>query len=350
MYSFFIGVFNIHRRRATITNQCSMAKQPNFSHRVWPMEKTLTRSNTHTSVPECARSLACGLVICACLSPVGLMAQTGDFCITDMFLAEDTVVVEWESTNTSVYTVQWCSNLMTEVSWSNLSDHVDMEGSVGFLSATDTVDTVRTRFYRVTRRPPPPYAHTITVDGVNDFTTNETFQTSTPGFTGFISWDADYIYFGMDGVDVSINDGTRLVLAYIGGSLGTTTGVMHNTQQPVLPFPARYHLEWTGDGTQDGLTKLYEFNGTNWELGVSGNLLPARSGNFVELRIPRADVGDPASVRMHLNMVNETFGSEWTWAAVPSVSFLDGYDPDFTRYFEFDFDSTAVPNGYSPLP
>ena len=54
MYSFFIGVFlslgvsfylrcNIHRRRATIINQCSMAKQPNFSHRVWGFRMALLK-------------------------------------------------------------------------------------------------------------------------------------------------------------------------------------------------------------------------------------------------------------------------------------------------------------------
>ena len=50
------------------------------------------------------------------------------------------------------------------------------------------------------------------------------------------------------------------------------------------------------------------------------------------------------------DMLVEGNDSDWTWAAVPSDSFVDGRDPDFHKYFEFDLaNGSKAPNSYSAL-
>jgi len=53
---------------------------------------------------------------------------------------------------------------------------------------------------------------------------------------------------------------------------------------------------------------------------------------------------------LHALLINEAAGSEWSYAAVPSTSFVDRYDPDYSHYFSFDLTSSLGPNGYTPLP
>ena len=67
------------------------------------------------------------------------------------------------------------------------------------------------------------------------------------------------------------------------------------------------------------------------------------------MRIPIASIGSPDKLKVHLNMLNATPGNEWSWGAVPSTSFVDGYDPDYIKYFEFNLKDNVMPNQYSPL-
>jgi hypothetical protein len=60
--------------------------------------------------------------------------------------------------------------------------------------------------------------------------------------------------------------------------------------------------------------------------------------------------GLSSTVSFHLSMVDDESMGEWTWDAVPSVSFVNGYNPQYTRYLEFDRFSAAAPNTYTPLP
>ncbi len=188
------------------------------------------------------------------------------------------------------------------------------------------------------------YGHTITIDGVNDFTASETFSSSSSGFSGYVSWDGSTVYVGFLGADVSANDSQRWLLVYLSGATTTTTGVTYNSQGPGLPFGAGYHLRWRSD---DLYTDLQQTDGSTWT-STTWNGSSARNGNFVELSIPAADIGAPTSLRVHLSMINETSMNEWTWAGVPDSSFADGYDPDYTHYYDFDLTASASPSSYTP--
>ena len=178
------------------------------------------------------------------------------------------------------------------------------------------------------------------------------FATTTGSpFYGYYAWDQTYLYVGAEGTDIAGGSGAsaKWLVIYIGGSPGTTLGASYGSgtpQQPTLPFDARYHVQWRMD---NGDTLASEWSGTSWSFlnwDFAGDVY--QTGTFVELRIPLADIGSPATLDVHLSMLNEASGGEWTWSGVPSTSFADGVDPDYTHYYSFDLNGLGKPTSYTP--
>jgi hypothetical protein len=191
------------------------------------------------------------------------------------------------------------------------------------------------------------YSHTITIDGEDDFSANEQFATSTPGYSAYFTWDASYLYVGIRGMDIGIGSSTEWVLLYLSGSPGTTLGITYNTQAPLLPFGAHWQISW--QATNDLSSRV--FDGTQWADAAwdfSGDAFI--NGAYLEFRVPLSELGFPTKLDVHLSMINEASHVEWTWAAVPSASISDSYNPTYTQYYEFDFSSSTAPNAYEPLP
>lgn len=191
-----------------------------------------------------------------------------------------------------------------------------------------------------------PYEHTIAIDGVDDFAASENLATTSAGYTGRVAWDDTYLYVGMEGPDVGSNSSTRWLLVYLSGPAGSTTGVSYNNQTPALPFGARWHARWRTNNT---FTQGMQWNGAQWVdamWDLAGDVF--QSGNFIELRIARADLGSPTTLDVHVTMINEVGGGEFTFAGVPSTSFLDNVDPDYTKSFEYDLAGCDAPNTYLP--
>ncbi|MBK7584589.1 MAG: Ig-like domain-containing protein [Myxococcales bacterium] len=190
------------------------------------------------------------------------------------------------------------------------------------------------------------YFHTITIDGNNDFLAGETFATSSAGYTAYVAWDDNYVYIGMKGADVQAASATKWFFAYFSGSPGSTAGVTYNTQQPTLPFSSRWHARWRTNNT---FTDAQAWSGSAWAAAswnFTGDVY--QTGTFIEMRIPQLDIGSPSILSLHLGMLNEQGGSEATYAAVPSTSFSDGYDPNYAKYLELDFSASVMPNA-SPV-
>lgn len=190
------------------------------------------------------------------------------------------------------------------------------------------------------------------LDGTNDFTADQTLPTSSAGYTGYIDWDADRVYFGMGGRDIASGDGTKWVLIYLGGTPGATNSLPYGAglglQQSTLPLQAKYHLRWKADNQYT--------NAQVWDSGTSAwkdaafKPSAVQKGQFVKLFVPRNAIDDPAKLQVHMTMLIEAAGNEWTYAGVPSTSFADGKNPKYTKYFEFDLAATNTPASYSPLP
>lgn len=194
------------------------------------------------------------------------------------------------------------------------------------------------------------YFHTIVIDGVVDFTADETLPSSTPGHTGYVAWDDAYVYLGMSSPDLGGSSSVVWMVSYLGGPMGTTSGVTYNTQQPLLPFDGRWHLRWRAS---DDFGGALEWTGAAWANPGFGPTAAsddvAASGSFVEMRVARADLGDPDVLPLHLGMLREQNLSEASWAAVPAGSYVDGYDPDYGQYLELDLLGSTVPIDHPAL-
>lgn len=199
-----------------------------------------------------------------------------------------------------------------------------------------------------------PYSHTITIDGTNDFSaTDEAFATSSTGYTGYVAWDSAYVYFGMKGPDVADTSGTRWLLAYLGTPAAASSGTMvgqpygGGVLSPMLPFAASWHFRAKSGG--DNYSSVMVHTGSWVESGFDLDGDVFRTGDFVEMRIPLGDLGNPTKLRLHLSMINEQTGGQYTFAGVPSTSFTDGIDPDYTKYFELELDGCDTPSMHTPL-
>lgn len=196
--------------------------------------------------------------------------------------------------------------------------------------------------------------HTITIDGVNDFAGNEAVA-ATSGQTWYFTWDASNFYFGINGnPDVSSGSATKWVELYIDtdpqqtplSGNGSSTGVLYNTQQPGLPFRADYHVRWK---TDNSYTNMLDWNNgtSSWTDDNTGNnnfgITKAQSGNYLEVRIPRASLGNPTAVYVAGAMLNEAPGGEFTFFMTPNNN-VEGYDANFTHYLGFNLLPNLAPN------
>lgn len=188
------------------------------------------------------------------------------------------------------------------------------------------------------------YFHTVTIDGTNDFVTaDERFDSSSAGYFGFLAWDRDTLFVGIEGADIGSGSATKWVLVYLGGTGGTTAGQTYNTQSPTLPFDAKWHVRWRADNL---FTDTQEWGGASWA-SASWNASAFQSGTFVELAIPRAELGSPATLPVHVSMINEAGGAEATFSVVPATSIAaDGYDPDYAAHLVLDLDGSTVPTAH----
>ncbi len=199
------------------------------------------------------------------------------------------------------------------------------------------------------------------VDGVNDFTPGETLETSSANYTAYVAWDAQNVYFGMSGADIGATASSqKWVLVFVDGqpgNAGTDTGPTYDclgsckpfARQSKLPFSAGFHFQYKTDGSY---TRLLEWDGNTW---ASAGFDPdvKRTGDFMELSLPRSVLGNPTTLKTHVHMIVEKPGDEWTYAASPKMSWTDGrFNPPqtMTKYFAFDLTSAKAPATFAAQP
>ena len=202
-------------------------------------------------------------------------------------------------------------------------------------------------------------AHVI--DGTNDFKSGETFVTTSPAYTSYVTYDASTVYFGMSGADVGANSASKWVLIYVDGNpavAGTTTGLDYNcgggcaSQKPLLPFNAGFHIRWKTDGSY---TNLQKATGDTWSDGGPITTF-AHQGTFFEISIPRSVLGNPSRLKVHMFMLIEQAGAEWTYAGTPAGAFTDGKAANASpggakKYLDLDLaDLATAPNAFPVKP
>jgi hypothetical protein len=196
--------------------------------------------------------------------------------------------------------------------------------------------------------PAEPYRHTITIDGVCDFTSGEVFGTTSSSRTAMTTWDGNRIYFGCLGPEIGPQPGgsqTYLVI-YLdcgSGSSGAPFGLLINTQSPGMP--AGFAPDYAVVARSDGATPLmWKWDGAQWT-NASSIFTHSAAAGYLEMSLPFSYLGGrPEDLRTVFSLVCEAAGAEWTYAGAPSNVFVDGYDPDFISYLSSNLLSSLPPN------
>ncbi|MGB9665214.1 MAG: choice-of-anchor D domain-containing protein [Ignavibacteria bacterium] len=198
--------------------------------------------------------------------------------------------------------------------------------------------------------------HTIVIDGNNDFQSDETFSTSSSGYSAYVTWDADNIYLGYSGSDIgSGQSSSKWIVFYFDTDAhldptygnGTLNAIGFNTQNWNLPFRADYMIQIRTDG---GFNALKRFNGTNWVDVTPHNMqiFDNNDSNFIEIKIPKASLSNPTKIYLLGYLLNEQSGGEWTYASFPDNSLRggDGYkNPGyFDHWYGFELTNNISPN------
>lgn len=178
--------------------------------------------------------------------------------------------------------------------------------------------------------------HTITIDGTNDFASDEDIG-GTSGTTWYFTWDSTNLYIGLTAGDVDDNNANKWLIVYIDSDpqqvptagTGTQTGILYNTQQPGLPFTANYHFRWRSNNS---FTSLEQYTGSWGNVTWGGSAF--QSGTYFEASIPWSSLGNPDQIHLVGCMINEQPFNEYTYFMVPNTN-VEGYDANFSEYYGF---------------
>lgn len=206
--------------------------------------------------------------------------------------------------------------------------------------------------------PGPAYEHTIAIDGEDDFTEVERLG-ATDGKDVSLSWDAEHLYVGIRGEDM-----TRTNLAAF-----VVVGARHHTDSPggahvpagrwfegsttLLPFHASHVFMVKSVG---GAPEPYlrEWTGVAWsERRDASALIEGQLGaEYTELAIDRAALGDDArelDVVVYLKNLGSDCGGQceagWGWTFGATDPTLEaGYgDRILSRYHRVDLEGPTPP-------
>jgi hypothetical protein len=203
-----------------------------------------------------------------------------------------------------------------------------------------------------------PYAHTIGigVGSPNDFTfATEEFATTTPGYTAYVTWDADHLYVGYHGAEVGTTP-WRWLVVYVdvrAGTAGRSTGSTFNTQTVSFPedFTADYEIATTLDGNSEQVQVTREVQAGSWVAFAPSpavNTALYASFNYIEMGIPLAALGDPATVGITLLVLRDSLWSEFAYGGLYQDAFISGgyggTNVPVANYLLADLASTRAPN------
>jgi len=289
---------------------------------------------------------------CTALPP-DVIVQTASTGSLDLSTAGDAATLTWSDATTVLDSVAFGAEAgMGESLQRDPSGtggfvlHGSVAGAVHPFSPGTAVDGV-----------PAPYRATPVMDGdPSDFPVDALVTTSS-GTDVFFSWDDDNLYVASTHSLVSTGGPDQWFVVHIGspdGAAGSTTGFALGPQQPALPFGATCAVRWAADDSANG---FLAWDGTAWVenvgwLGTAGSAYAVDPAlDTIELQIPRDTIGVKTSVDLWAAWLDDTTGSEATWAATPAGSISDGgLDPDPAQFWEFHTELALPPSATSPLP
>ncbi len=178
--------------------------------------------------------------------------------------------------------------------------------------------------------------HTIPMDGNNAFTSDETFGTSTTGYSAYVTWDAEYLYLAYTGSHLAATSDTTRVYTnmfwYIdvdphpntpksgnGTDRAGTLWTQIMNHQPFwfdeqsweLPFYADYSVKAQYQKADSTYYKMGPYNADTgvWDVfdyDTSYAHLDSING-YWEMKIPLSEIGNPSEI----NILAYAASTEW---------------------------------------
>ncbi len=196
--------------------------------------------------------------------------------------------------------------------------------------------------------------HTISIDGVNDFTVGPERSSTTSGTTlyGYVTWDATYIYIGFSGNSPAgpITDYGRVIHLYIDTDPkqspktgnGTSAGESWRFT-PALSFNADYHYAFK---TSDNSEYKRIYSGGTWQ-NTTITTSNWKAAGYWEIRIERAGLGNPKQINF-LGYIEEDWSSGFICGGLPSGLFTNnnsgGAITFNNKYLHFNLIDQITPN------
>ncbi len=204
--------------------------------------------------------------------------------------------------------------------------------------------------------------HTITIDGINDFESDEQFTTTTGnGQTGYVyfTWDANNIYVGYSGNSGSGNiaDDNRALFLFIdtdpqtnplsgngtndrGEWSGITGTISFNAD-----FRIVYQTTQTGGSGHNWLP--YYWDGSVWATSSIPDNSAESGDNFVEYAISRSSLGNPSQIYI-CAYSQEQWDGGWIANGIPYNLFTDFQDDNANHDFNSHWLGFTLTSGVSP--
>jgi hypothetical protein len=198
----------------------------------------------------------------------------------------------------------------------------------------------------------PPYRASIDVDAdLSDWLVDEhRFSDSSGRGEAFVSYDDELLYLAFAHPDLATGGPEHWTVVYLStGAPGTTTGLLHNTQQPGLPFEADLAIRRKMDGSYDAL-EVYDgqaWVGQPFYLGTQGSMVAAQ-GEVLEVALPLELLDGTTQFEVVTMHLFEGSGFESTYGGIPSGALIDGYDPDVSDALLLDWMSPSSPVEQNP--
>ena len=211
--------------------------------------------------------------------------------------------------------------------------------------------------------------HSITVDGsLSEWdTAGEKWTTSTAGKYGYITWDAESLYVGFEGININDNGGYNQAL-FAAIDIDPMPGLTEGAGDSTLPYEQWYagsavHLPFNADLLYSAKANAgapekhaWQHEGSTWYRDGAGGTSDLRgechvawSTSYFEMAIPRSHFAYGSHIHMVMYAKDLASASNpgwgWLYASVPDNGTSDGIgDKTFTHFYGFRLGPDIRPN------
>lgn len=196
------------------------------------------------------------------------------------------------------------------------------------------------------------YAHTIVVDGVDDFDPAETIPSSTAGGDLHLSYDDTTLFVGLTHPDVqTAGSGNKFVYFLFSTDTALATGNATSSDAKAKFGAAgtaklTHHVKTRIDGPS--YTEFRTANGVDWSTDWTANgKSVARAAGFVEVAIALSELGSPANVVVTAYTVDYAGdnGNGWLYNMLAGATDGSGATPrDLHAYLWLTLPTSSAPS------